>query len=165
MARPTILNDQLIENFCLQLRLSGSIETAIAQTGCGHESFYRWKRLVRDGIGTKLQRRFMKAIEASLAEIKMRAEYLLSKSFDKSWRALAWWLERKYPAEYGRKRPLPALDPDPPAEQVRIDRIIANKHTQIKFQDSIGGAKLLEASAGVFEAVERVFYMGPRRLL
>ncbi len=95
MARPTILNDQLIQNFCLKLRLSGSIETAIAQTGCGHATFYRWMGRVRRGIGTELERRFIEAIDASQAEIKMRVEYALSKFFDKKWRSLAWWLERK----------------------------------------------------------------------
>ena len=44
--------------------------------------------------GTELQQRFMTAIDSSPAEVKMRAEYKLSKHLDKKWRAIAWWLER-----------------------------------------------------------------------
>jgi hypothetical protein len=155
MARPSIINDQLIENFCLKLRVTGSIEAAITRTGIGRETYYRWRCRVREGRGTELEQRFMNAVDKSEREVKMRLEYQLSLHFDKKWRAIAWWLERKYPEEYGRRRPMPALEA--PAEQLFSDRIVWEKPPTIKVQPALTAAKSTEeAGAGHFEAVERL---------
>ena len=122
MARPSIVNDALTEKFCSELRLSGSIESAIKATGIGRVSYYRWAREVRQRRANKEKVKFMRAVEKAEAEIKLWYEYQLSKYFDTHWRALAWWLERKYYKEYGPPRRMPPLDPDAldpyaPAEQ------------------------------------------------
>jgi hypothetical protein len=127
MARPSIINDFLIADFCSKLRISGSIETAIKASGVGRETYYGWARKVRDGAGSKLQKRFMKAVEEAEAETKMIREHMLSKHFDKNWQCLAWWLERRYSNEYGQRRPLPLPDPDAVIEQKQIDRIVWRK--------------------------------------
>ena len=77
MARPSNLTDQLIEKFCLNLRVTGSIETAIRVTGMGRESFYRCKRHVRQGRGTEMEQRFFRAVDQSEGEVKLRREYQL----------------------------------------------------------------------------------------
>jgi hypothetical protein len=112
MARPSILNEALIENFCKWVLISGSIPTAIETTGIGRATYYRWVDKVREGVGSALQVKFVRAVEQAEADKKMSAEYQLEKHFDKNWRALEWWLARKYPGEYGRPRMLPPLDVD-----------------------------------------------------
>ena len=107
MARPSRINDSLIEQFCSILRSTHDVKMAIQKTGIGRESFYRWKRRVNKGTGTKLERRFVREVRIAEADIKMFYEVKLSEHFDKNWRALAWWLERKYWQEYGRRKPLP----------------------------------------------------------
>src|SRR6266849_5314999 len=77
MGRPSLLNDQLIAEFCDALRESG---------------------------GNAQQRRFFQAVHKAESQIKMMREHQLSKHFEKDWRAIAWWLERKCPNEYGRRR-------------------------------------------------------------
>lgn len=109
MARPSILNDKLIADFCLNLRITGSVETAIAKSGIGRASYYRWKRKIQQGGGTELEQRFVQAVDQAEGEVKLAREHQLSKHFDKKWRAIAWWLERKYPDEYGRRRKMPPL--------------------------------------------------------
>jgi transposase len=112
MARPSIITDPLIEQFCSSLRVTFSIEVAIKKTGIGRESYYRWKRRVAKGNGTRPERRFIRAVDMADGEMKIKLEMMFSQHCDKSWKALAWWLERKYPAEYGRRRPPPLPDPD-----------------------------------------------------
>jgi transposase len=112
MARPSKITERLITNFCSSLYLTGSIETAIADTGIGRESYFRWKRRVVQGTATKLERQFMEAVDRAAGESKQLLESKMSKHYDKSWRSIAWWLERKYPNEYGKRRPPPLPDPD-----------------------------------------------------
>ncbi len=84
--------------------MSGSIETAIKITGMSRETFYRWRRRVRDGRANPAQTSFIHAVEAACSNPKLRCEELLTKHGKKDWRAIAWWLARKYPNEYGRRR-------------------------------------------------------------
>jgi len=155
MARPSILNDQLIKDFCLNLRMTGSIEAAIARTGIGRASYYRWACRVREGCGTALEKRFIKAVDQSEGEVKMRLEQQLEAHFDKNWRALAWWLERKYSKEYGRKRPMPALL-DPIEEEPLYDGIKLIKKGETKPREAITAKTTEAAAAGHFEAIERI---------
>jgi hypothetical protein len=124
MARPSILTDAFIADFCSKLRVCGSIETSIKATGCGRESYYGWARAVRDGQGSEVQKKFMAAVDKAEGEVKMLREHKLSKHFDKNWQALAWWLERKYSNEYGQRRPLPLPDPDAEEEKGIVDRVV-----------------------------------------
>ncbi len=111
MGRPSLLNDQLIAEFCDALRVSGSIESAIIISGIGRSTYYRLKGKVRESGGNEQQRRFFQAVHKAESQIKMMREQQLSKHFEKDWRAIAWWLERKCPNEYGRRRPAPLPDP------------------------------------------------------
>jgi hypothetical protein len=117
MARPTIINDALIARFCHVLSASSSIETAIKMAGIGRTSYYRWARNVNAGRGTAPQRDFFRIIDRVEGEIKMEVERKLATYFDKHWRALKWWLERKYPEEYGYRRPPPLPNPDERAKR------------------------------------------------
>jgi hypothetical protein len=123
MARPTVLTEKLMETFCSAVRMSGSIESAIKNTGISRASYYGWAQQVRQGRGTKLQVRFIAAVDKAAVERKELCEWMLAKHFAKSWRAIKWWLERKYPHEYGRRRPRPLshpddLDADPPPRDI-----------------------------------------------
>lgn len=128
MARPSILTDALITEFCAKVRISGSIETAIKATGIGRESYYGWARQVREGGGSPMAKQFIAAVEKAEGEIKLIREHMLSKHFDRNWQALAWWLERKYSPEYGQRRPPPLPDQDASQTEERtIERVVWTK--------------------------------------
>ncbi len=101
------VNDALVERFCENLRVFGSIGGAIQATGIGRETYFSWARRVNKGVGTALQRRFIDAVRIAHGEVKLFSKNPLTKHFKKNWRAIAWWLERKYPGEYERRRVLP----------------------------------------------------------
>ncbi len=124
MARPTILTDVLIAEFCSKLRISGSIETAIKTTGIGRESYYGWARAVRAGGGNKMQKRFMAAVDEAEGETKLMREHMLSKHFEKSWQSIAWFLERRFPLEYGQQQRSPLPVPDDGNTEKRAERVV-----------------------------------------
>jgi 16S rRNA C967 or C1407 C5-methylase (RsmB/RsmF family) len=110
MAPRSKIDDRFIATFCSHLRISGSVETAIKKVGIGRETFYGWVRAVKSGRGTQWQKRFFREVEEAESEVKLMREHMLTKHFDKNWVALAWWLERKYPNEYGQRKQLPDVN-------------------------------------------------------
>ena len=124
MARPSIINDPLITRFCYVIRVSGSIQTAIMATGIGRDRYDRWAREVRERRASKAKVKFIRAVEQAEGHMKALREHQLSLHFDKHWKAIAWWLERKYPDEYGRRRRLPLPDMDGSGEQPKPSRVV-----------------------------------------
>src|SRR5260370_32145690 len=57
MGRPSLLNDQLIAEFCDALRVSGSIESTIIMSGIGRSTYYRLRGKVRERGGNEQQPR------------------------------------------------------------------------------------------------------------
>lgn len=105
MARPTILDERLIAEFCAYLRSGASISTACSMSGIGRETYHGWVRNAKRGRGTKLQRRLVREADGALAEADRMAEAMLMVAGKKNWQALAWRLERRLPQEWGRRRP------------------------------------------------------------
>jgi hypothetical protein len=151
MSEPPKLSESLIQSFCFQLRVSGSISTAVEATGIGREAYYGCERQVGEGKGTKLQVSFMNAVDKARGEVKMRREIALAKHFDKHWQALAWWLERKYSDEYEQRTPLPLANPDDSTAQrpQPVDRIV-----WVDSPDAPVKAKRVKAPAKTMEAPE-----------
>lgn len=105
MARQTILDERLILEICNHVQASGNVETAIGKAGIGRDTYYRWKRAVVAGKGSKLQKRLMDQIAFYMADFQARMESVIQLAAVKGqWQAAAWWLERKDLKKYGRKR-------------------------------------------------------------
>ncbi len=99
------LTDRLIAEFVNKLRISGSVDTALKTCGISRETYDRLVDAVAaaDGGGSDLLgRRLVEEAASAEGETKLIREHQLSQYFEKDWRALAWWLEHKYPGEYGR---------------------------------------------------------------
>jgi hypothetical protein len=166
MGRPSILTDSLIEDFCSRFRVSRSIETTIKMAGIGRASYYRWARLVREGKGTQLQQRFIRAVSKVEGEIKMHVEITLNKWSSKAWRSCAWWLERKYPNEYGRRRPPPLEDDF--TDQPMPERIIwknAPRAERIRVEPVTPIAKTTDASAPLGDPDDFTEQPRPKRVI
>jgi hypothetical protein len=149
--RPSIISDQLLEQFCKFVAMTGSIETAIQLTAIGRGTYYRWQSRVRKGEGSPFQTKFILAAEAACVDTKMRNENLFLKKMEKDWRAIAFWLSRKYPKEYGRPRTirLSADEGD--------DRLKAPGAARIKVEPVTPIAEPADASAAVpLESVDQI---------
>lgn len=107
--RPTLYNEALAEDLCAKIRAHGFSDTRAALL-CGvmPKNLPRWKE-AHEG--------FAEALETARAEFM--AEQLQAimaatmKDGEPNWRARAWLLERTFPAEYGRRAPLKAPEPEP----------------------------------------------------
>jgi len=120
MARPTKIDERLIAQFCHELRTGSSIEDALVTCDISRESYQRWKRRVKDHKGTKLENRLVHDSKIALIEFKRIAEKKIFLAGQKSWPALAWILQRRYPKEYGNKRLWSTDDePETPVAYVR----------------------------------------------
>ena len=105
LGRPTLITDDLTKRFCDMIKVSGSIETAIARTGIGRETYFRWLRKVRKGDATPKVKRFIAEVQKTESDLKERRESELAKRRPDTWQIHAAWLARHYPEEYGPRRP------------------------------------------------------------
>jgi hypothetical protein len=76
-------------------RVAGEQRTdAAAHAGIHHDTFYDW-------LGNPT---FSDAIEKAEAEAKIRAVgQIVRAAQGGTWQAAAWWLERRYPKQFGRR--------------------------------------------------------------
>lgn len=103
MPRQLKLTEELIEQ-AVKLIEAGNYQKHVAQAlGVSEETWYRW---MREGEQRKsaLKRKFYEEIKKAEARAVARNVALIQKAAqDGNWQAAAWWLERKYPDEWGRK--------------------------------------------------------------
>jgi len=103
MGRKTKLTPELIEQ-ASKLVAAGNYLKHVAQyLGIPERTFYRW---LAEGEKAKkgLAWQFYQAIKKAEAEAVARNIALIQKAATEgNWQAAAWWLERKYPEEWGRK--------------------------------------------------------------
>lgn len=108
MPEPTHgLSDRLIAEFVGKLRISGSVDTALKTCGISRETYDDLIKAVSQGAADTLGKRMVEETAQAEGETKLLREHQLSKYFETDWRALAWWLEHKYPAEYGKSAAAP----------------------------------------------------------
>ena len=101
------ITDTLIAEITNKLRISGSVDTALALSGVARDEYNAWELRARTGAADPMAARLIAAVQQAENEVKMMREQQLSNYFEKNWQALAWWLERKYPDEYASRKPKP----------------------------------------------------------
>ncbi len=118
MGRPTLLTPELAQDIALRVRAGASLEVGAGSAGISTSALMRWLQVARalsrgDRSRRGLYLEFLEAIEKARHEAHMYALGTIRKAMDKHWQAAAWFLERRYPQEYGR------------AERVDLERILA----------------------------------------
>ncbi|MBI1296676.1 hypothetical protein GC175_17105 [bacterium] len=118
MARPGLLTDQRQALICKALKEGASYRLAASVGGISYECLNKWRKA---GIA-ELERRekedvdddptararqmyvdFYLATEQAEAERAMLALKRIKRAGAKNWTAEAWYLERRYPQEFGRQ--------------------------------------------------------------
>ncbi len=77
-------------------------DVAAAYAGVGRTTLFQWLakgRVEAQGI----YRDFLNAVEKAEADAVVVSVALIRTAAQKNWQAAAWWLERRYPDEWGRK--------------------------------------------------------------
>ena len=99
------LNKQLIED-AVKLIEAGNYQKHVAQAlGVDESTWYRW---LREGEQSEdendLKYKFYQSIKKAEAKAVARNVALIQRAAQEgNWQAAAWWLERKFPAEWGKR--------------------------------------------------------------
>ena len=79
--------------------------TAAQRAGISDRCLYKWHAKGRKGgKGNEELVQLFQAIKKAEADAVARNVALVQKAAAKSWQAAAWWLERRYPEEFGANR-------------------------------------------------------------
>lgn len=96
--RKTKLNRQVLKR-AVELKKGGANDVDImAAIGITKSTFYEWLNNPK----TDLQRDFSEGLKKAEADYKNALLASIKSAGEKDWKAHAWLLERKYPAEYAR---------------------------------------------------------------
>jgi transposase len=105
MGRRTKLTPDLQSKICSVLQVGNYIETAAAYAGVSKTTLYKWlKRGRREQSGQYTD--FVAAVEQALAHSEVDAIAHITKAGHENWQALAWRLERRFPAKWGKREKL-----------------------------------------------------------
>jgi len=102
MPRKLKLTEEFIKKAVKYLE-AGNYQTHVAQAlGVSHETWFRWLREgQQEGKGIKYE--FYEAVKKAEARAAIRNVAIIQRAAQDNWQAAAWWLERKFPEEWGRK--------------------------------------------------------------
>lgn len=109
MGRKPKLTKGLIQNAEKLLKGGNYVETVCEYLGIGTTTWYRWMQ-EGEQANFGLKREFWEAIKKAESEAEIRLVTDLQKIADeeRTWQAIAWMLERKYPDRWGKKDRLDA---------------------------------------------------------
>ena len=116
MGRHTILTDAVRAGLAEAVELGATWDAAADAVGIGVSTLRQWRRRGEDGeepfaaLVAELQRAEAAGITRALRVIRGAAD-------DGEWTAAAWILERRYPADYGRRMESRVEVSAPSAEQ------------------------------------------------
>lgn len=100
--RPTKLNATITAAVVQAISTGNTRDTAAAYAGIRRTTLYEW--LARGRAATEgVYRDFADAVEKAEADAVVISVALIRSAAQKNWQAAAWWLERRYPDEWGRK--------------------------------------------------------------
>jgi hypothetical protein len=102
--RRTKLTAQLQAEICTLIAAGNSYYVAAALNGIHRTTFFKWMNKGRNANHRTEFRDFFDAVTRASAEAENAYVTVICEAGKKDWRASAWWLERRYPARWGRKR-------------------------------------------------------------
>lgn len=94
MGRPSKLTDDRVERILQALRAGNYLETAARYAGIGETTLHEWRHRYPE---------FRVAVEKARADAEARNVAVIQQAAAQTWQAAAWWLERSFPARWGRR--------------------------------------------------------------
>ena len=96
------LTDPLCDEICNDIKAGVPIEHAAISHGISKKTFYNWYNKGEKARSGKFRKFYDKVTEAKSVAVTLRARRVY-KAGETSWQAVAWWLERVDPDNFGRK--------------------------------------------------------------
>lgn len=124
MGRPSKLTKNVREHLVEAVEAGNYVETAVRACGIGTSTYYRWMETGEaDAAHDKstIYRELWEAVKKAEAEAEAKALKQIRSAASDSWQAAAWYLERKFPARWGRKERIEHTGKDGEAISVAHD--------------------------------------------
>lgn len=102
--RRTKLTPQLQAEICHLIAAGNLYCVAAVANGIHRTTFFNWMNKGRNEDEPTVFRDFFDAVERASAEAECANVFIVRMAAEKDWRASAWWLERRHPLRWGRKR-------------------------------------------------------------
>lgn len=93
---------ELINQIAALVSSGNYIETACQISGISRSTFYDWKKKGEEGKRPFLE--FLDTIKKAEAIAEAKRIQLISQASEENWQAAAWYLERRFPERWGRKK-------------------------------------------------------------
>ncbi len=107
--RLTELTPELQESIFQALASGCFVEAAAGRAGISKVTLYAWlKRGARDNSGIYFD--FLNAVEKATSTAEVAGLAKIRQAAADDWRAMAWWLERRYQTRWGRKSAVKVAD-------------------------------------------------------
>lgn len=139
--RPLLMTDEVVEQLCKLISLGNYEGVAAQAVGISRATLIDWKKRGKKsthGMYREFWLRFQKAKAEFITRATARIQKIAFDADSKSWQALAWMLERRYPELYGKKEPY--FDDDGKSGiQVNIYPCAMQKLNQSEIDESLGG--------------------------
>jgi hypothetical protein len=110
----TKLTPALIGEIAGRIRFGSAPTTSLRLAGIGAMQWADIQNRMDGGQATDLERELSSAVEQAEAEVKSMLEAIVIAAAASDPDAARWWLERRFPAEYGAGDGRKAEGPEPP---------------------------------------------------
>lgn len=107
MGRKSKLTTDVQDKIVQALRAGNYFETACEYAGVSPSTAYEW---IQRGEGrhpkrrrTKVYAEFAEAVKKAAANAEVKNVAVIQQATNDSWRAAAWWLQRRFPSRWGRQ--------------------------------------------------------------
>ena len=91
-------NHEIVKKLIGYIEAGSNVATACRAVGISRETFYDWlKDKTKSDISDTI-------IQKAKAKAEIKYVSIVQNAANRNWRAAAWFLERKYPKRWGRKK-------------------------------------------------------------
>ena len=101
-----LLDKTMIVRLSDALIAGNTIANACAKSGISEPTYYRWLREAKIAPEGHQLREFRQSVKKAMAIAVHRHLLIIQKAASKYWQAAAWFLERRFPQDWGRMKPM-----------------------------------------------------------
>ncbi len=102
MGRPTKLTQDFMQRFIANLLRGGSLQAVCGASGISYQTYRNWQKEFQDGTDDNELLEFFEMVTRAESELELAAVQKWQGWFDTDWRAIATFLERRYPQNWSR---------------------------------------------------------------
>jgi hypothetical protein len=101
MANPSKLTPAVRQTILENLAAGATVQASCLAAGIARQTFYDWRAKAEAGESPFVE--FFAAVEQAEAQAQVERVTVIRQAMADSWQAAAWWLERRFPEDWGRR--------------------------------------------------------------